>query len=352
MLRAMLLRELDHFLRGLPGARTERRTLADVLEREVAALHEAQRAGRPEVVEALGSAELPVAELGQLVAKGHYFADWAAAMAAGATVVDPRFEAAADAIVDGDLTRLQELLRAAPELARARSPFGHHQTLLQHVSANGIEMNRQWQTPANAVAIAEALLAAGSEPDVTCDSYGNGSTALTLLVSSAHPYEAGVQGQLVEALCRGGANPDGLDEHASPLWTAITFGYTAAAEALARSGARVDNLIFAAALGDLERVRSFFGPAGTLLPGRARSGERIGNWGPALDPAHTLEYALIYATAHGRREVVELLLGKHPDLDVIEPVWKNTALSAARFHKRAELVALLIEAADSSSRPA
>jgi hypothetical protein len=190
------LRELDRLLRALPGARSQVRPLREVLEQERAAL-----AGRASADE---------------IAKGHYFASWDAALAAGDTLVAPRFEAAADAIVDGDAATLRALLDADPALARARSAFGHHQTLLQHVSANGIEATRQWQTPANAVEIANLLLERGAEPDVTCDSYGDGSTALTLLVSSVHPYAAGVQADLVEALVRGGARADGIDAHATP----------------------------------------------------------------------------------------------------------------------------------------
>ena len=44
-----------------------------------------------------------------------------------------------------------------------------------------------------------------------------------------------------------------------------------------------------------------------------------------------LEYALIYAAAHGRREVVELLLSKSPDLDVKEPVYGGSAIGMAGY---------------------
>jgi hypothetical protein len=60
-----------------------------------------------------------------------------------------------------------------------------------------------------------------------------------------------------------------------------------------------------------------------------------------LDADHMLEYALIYAAAHGRCPVVELLLTKGPDLQVKEPMWKNTALGAAECARRPEMVARL-----------
>ncbi len=43
-----------------------------------------------------------------------------------------------------------------------------------------------------------------------------------------------------------------------------------------------------------------------------------------------LEYALIYAAAHGRRDAVALLLSKGPDLHVREPVYGGTALGLAK----------------------
>jgi hypothetical protein len=107
-----------------------------------------------------------------------------------------------------------------------RSPFVHRATLLHHVAANGIEVERQLQSPPNAVEIMHALLERGAQPDALCATYGGGrqQTTLILLVSSAGPAAAGVQAALVEELCRAGARVDGLDDDDVPLWTAITFG--------------------------------------------------------------------------------------------------------------------------------
>ena len=55
-----------------------------------------------------------------------------------------------------------------------------------------------------------------------------------LLLTSAHPAAAGVQADLVEALCKGGVKPGGPQNEGTPLWIAITAGYTPAAERLAR----------------------------------------------------------------------------------------------------------------------
>lgn len=116
-------------------------------------------------------------------------------------------------------------------------------------------------------------------------------------------------------------------------------GYKLAAERLVRCGARVDNLLFAAALGDLAALKRYFDPAGALIVDRAL------DWGKAqlhgLDRDHMLEHALIYAAGYGRRGVVEFLLSKHPDLTVREPIWNNTALQAAEYGEYRAIVRLL-----------
>ena len=278
----------------------------------------------------------------QAIARDHGYTDWADALAHGQDTVDIRFEAAADAIHVGDLDTLRQLLDRQPELTAMHSPFPHRQTLLHHVAANGIEAKRQLPSPANAVDVLRLLIERGADPDATCDSYGggNGATTMCLLVSSTHPAAAGTQAALVEELCRSGARADGIDDDGLPLWTAIPYGYTSAAEALARCGARVDNLCFAAALGDLDAVRGYFDTHGGLRAGVALP-QRIGARGPMLASELVVEYALIWAAAHDRRQVVEFLLTKDPDLRAIEPCFHATALGAARYHGHDQMVALL-----------
>src|SRR4051794_22856282 len=116
----------------------------------------------------------------------------------------PQFEAAADAVVSGDLHGLRAMLLAEPTLVLARSSREHHAMLLHYVGANGVEQERQ-RSPTNAPEIARLLLASGAEADARCDCYG-GTTTLELLVSSQFPAEAGVQADTVEVLCRGGAS--------------------------------------------------------------------------------------------------------------------------------------------------
>src|SRR5580704_15262713 len=116
-----------------------------------------------------------------------------------------RFEAAADAIVSGDIATLKRLLREEPELIRARSTREHRATLVHYVSANGVEGYRQ-KTPKNIVAIAEILLNAGAEIDATAEVYGGGCTTLGLTATSVHPERAGVQEELLQTMLNHGAN--------------------------------------------------------------------------------------------------------------------------------------------------
>ena len=240
-----------------------------------------------------------------------------------------------DAIARGEIRALESLLTKQPYLARAHSAYPHRSTLLHHVSANGIESTLQQRSPANARDIARALLGAGSDPDATCNVYGGGntSTPLCLLVSSGTPAVAGVQADVVDELCKGGARLDGLDDDGAPLWTAILFGYRRCVERLAACGARVDNIVFAAALGDLDAVKRWVasGPDARAAPSSAQRTAAQG--GHALSADRLREYALIPTRAPmARLDVVEFLLSKKPDLTVKEPKWGSSALGMARHY--------------------
>ena len=149
----------------------------------------------------------------------------------------------------GDLSELQAMLQDNPAIVHERSSRGHRATLLHYIAANGTENFRQ-VTPPNAPYIAETLLAAGAEPDALADTYGTKwATTLELLVSSSHPYEAGLQTVLAEKLLDYGAAVNGVRNDSAPLVTAIYFHYPQSAEVLVGRGARIDNVVTAGAMG-------------------------------------------------------------------------------------------------------
>ena len=156
-------------------------------------------------------------------------------------------------------------------MVRARSTREHRATLLHYVGANGVEAYRQ-KTPKNAVKIAEILLEAGAAVDADLD-YGAtgrrtypervGSTTLGMVATSVHPAEAGVQLALMETLLDAGACVDGIPGGWNPLLAALHNGRGAAAELLARRGARMD-LEGAAGAGQLDLIKRYFKKDGSL----------------------------------------------------------------------------------------
>jgi hypothetical protein len=153
------------------------------------------------------AAELDLADARETVAREYGFSSWAAVEQEGAAPPDEDFERAVDAVVHGDLERLRELLAARPELATRRSDYGHRATLLHYVGSNGVETHRQ-KVPANLARVARTLLEAGAEVDAPAEMYGGGTTTLALVVSSAHPGEAGVSDEVVRVLVDAGAARD------------------------------------------------------------------------------------------------------------------------------------------------
>jgi hypothetical protein len=217
------------------------------------------------------------------IARSHGFQSWPKfarhiqALALNSPV--SRFEAAADAIVNGELRGIDR------DLVRARSTREHRATLLHYVSANGVEDYRQ-KTPPNIVPIAELLLHAGAEVDAEANVYG-GCATLELVATSVHPARAGVQLELLQKLLDYGASL----EKPSLLTACLGNGRLPAAEFLAGRGARID-LAAAAGLGRLEAVQSLLDPAS----------------------ADQSRDAFLYASAYGRDAVVELLLENGADL--------------------------------------
>jgi hypothetical protein len=290
------------------------------------------------------------------IARHYEFPDWPSLATYVETVSRDgpvfEFEAAVEAVVNGDLARLEDALRRDPALVRARSsrlcffdpPVMHRATLLHYVAANGVEQYRQ-KTPPNAVEIARALLQAGAEPDALADMYGVECTTMSMLVSSDHPARAGLQVSLVELLLDFGAAIEGRGARkwGGPLFTALAYGMSAAAQALAKRGARVD-LPTTAGLGLID-------DAGRLLPwadaearhralalaaqhGHAEivrllldAGENPNRYNPEDTHAHSTP--LHQAALVGHEAVVRLLIERGARLDIQDTIWQGTPLGWA-----------------------
>jgi ankyrin repeat protein len=291
------------------------------------------------------------------VARGYDFQDWprlvelVEAVARGDGPV-AWFERAVEAVIHGDLSALGWQLREHPELVRARSnrvthfdPPEHRATLLHYVAANGVEGYRQ-KTPANAVEVTKLLLASGAEADALADMYGGQCTTMSLLVSSSHPAQAGVQVALVETLVDFGASvePRGTGDWTSPLMTALVFGYLDAAQALVRRGARVATLATAAGLGLLEQTRQLLASATAEDRHRAMAlaaqlghvetvrllldaGEDPDRFNPKECHAHATP--LHHAALGGHEGVVRLLVERGARLDIKDTIYQATPLGWA-----------------------
>ncbi len=253
------------------------------------------------------------------------------------------FEAGASAIVAGDMATLERLLREHPELIDARSTREHRATLLHYVSANGVEGYRQ-VSPKNIAGITKVLLAAGADVDAEADVYGGRCTPLGLVATSAPPFDAGVQREVMDVLLEHGARTDrdGLAGRTVGLVRAcLANGQPEAAEYLVSRGAPLD-LAGAAGLGRVDAVKRLFDGKETLRAamldgfalacayGHAGTVDLLLDHGVEADAelkghgeGHT---GLHVAAFHGHLDVVELLLRRGAQVDAVDKTWGTTPL--------------------------
>jgi len=228
-----------------------------------------------------------------------------------------RFEAAADAIVSGDVEALRRMLGEHPELVDARSTRYQHAPLLHYTAANGIEGYRQ-KSPANIVEVATVLLDAGAEVDAVSDAYGGGWTALGLVATSTPPRLAGVQIPLMDLLLQRGAAIDGVQRDVTIVSGALANGCPEAARALVERGAKVEDVVTAAGVDRLDLVK------------------RLGDKSTKTQ----LEQALVAAARYGWPEIVEYLLDRGVDITASDGM---TALHAAAGRADLEMTRMLIQ---------
>jgi Ankyrin repeats (3 copies) len=249
--------------------------------------------------------KLPLSKAQFVLARAHGFESWPKfemhlKHVGRENSAESGFEAAADAIVEGDVPTLQGTLQGHPELVRARSARQHRGTLLHYVAANGFESYRQ-RTPKNAVETARLLLDCGADVNAKADVYGVAATTLELVATSVHPERAGVQeGLMALLLDRGASEVATLREGRNVISACLANGRLRAAEFLAERGFSLD-LEAAAGLGRLDLVADFF--------------EASGNLGPRATKEH-MQRGFAWACEYGRSEVVEFLMRRGASLHV------------------------------------
>ena len=249
------------------------------------------------------------------------------------------FEQAVDAIIEGDRTRLAQLLSDQPGLVQERSERQHRSMLLHYVSANGVEVERQ-KTPPNIVEMARLLLDAGADVNSKSEAYGGGSTTLTLTATSVHPEVAGVQPALMQLLIsRGATIPPKIVNNC------LHNGRGLGARLLAEHGAPLD-FEAAAGLGLLQLVHQLFptAPKTQLIDGFCWACE-FGHLPvvefmvkkrPALVTSRrdNNQTGLHWASYFDHQKIVKLLLDQGADPNVKEDVWGGTPADWAEHGRR------------------
>jgi len=309
--------------------------------------------------EELRAARIGAADAQLALARWYAFLDWNYLTDYVEAVRQPgsrtyRFERAVEAVVDGDVVTLKQLLKEDPDLVRARStritPFDpprHRATLLHYVAANGVEGYRQ-RSPKNAADVTSVLIEAGADPDALCSLYGGECTTMALLVSSTPPDRAGVQVPVLKVLIDSGASmtPAGEGNWTSPVITALVFGKKAAAETLVDRGAPIDTLAAAAGLGRIADLRRLMPSATPDDRHRALAlasqlgqvdavkvlldaGEDPNRFNPPGTHAHTPP--IHQAVAAGHLDAVKLLVDRGARLDIRDSIYHGTPLAWAIY---------------------
>jgi hypothetical protein len=245
--------------------------------------------------------------------------------------MDEHFHPAQAALARGDVEGLASLLADDPALATARSSRSHP-TLLQCLVLT--------MPPAERLeALIDLLAEHGAEltdPLIAASGIDNVRAIAKLLDLGAR-----IEG-------------NGLW---SPLEEALYWGHESAVSLLLERGAEIVNLRTAAALGDMDRVARCFDAAGGLT---ASAGEVAWPFFKTpvsedvrRDPRQILGNALVYAAAWDRAEVVDYLLDRGAEINLIPAGfdYAGTALHYAAFHgHRAMVDHLLSRGADPSVR--
>jgi len=233
--------------------------------------------------------------------------------------LDPTVQRVIVAARNGDIETLREILRVDPAAANPRwvagfdrpTPIPNDSIPLFCIS-EGVFRGTNTQT--NTYDMTRALIAAGADIHIEGD----------IVLESAVSFDVI---DAVAALLDGGAAIDGVDGDGVPMAYAMHFGYVEVAELLGRRGAKRD-LRFAAGLGEIDAVKSWFDADGSLKPGAGALADPYGQeykdrgqspFRCERTRPNILSQALCFACVHNRLEVADFLLARGADINAIVP---------------------------------
>jgi uncharacterized protein len=239
------------------------------------------------------------------------------------------YVAANQAIRSGDVRRLAQLLAENPRLVHIRG-VGGNRTLFNQLA----DWPGRWPRRLESAAL---LIQAGADINARADF---GDTDETTLQEAASCYD----GALCELIVEAGASPDGLNDDRRPLAEALFYVAPTAARALVDHDATID-LEFAAGLGRMDLMPTFFDADGKLLPSAGTHHPPVDNPQPPEPGAgnELLEQALAYAAINGQLETGAFLIDRGADVNAEPSGFSHRIAMVDWGEAHPEFVQLLIQ---------
>ena len=252
-----------------------------------------------------------------------------------------------------DFPRVLELLRAHPDLLRARGTNGN--TLLNLACglapcaepANEAERDAIAHMDRDRLAPVRLLLASGADPNQA------NARGWTPLHQAGYRNDPEMAALLLDAGARSDAEAHGAG--GTPLVVALFWGHREVAERLAEAGIVPRNLRVAAGLGRPDLLDECFTGDGRLTPdagasrGFYRPHSGFPAWQPSDDPQEVLGEALVWAAKSDRVEAMSLLVERGARVDT-DPYRGTPLIWAAANGRTAAAKWLIAHGADVNQR--